>query len=99
MQKAYWISAAFACALVPSGTFADGHSTQTGPRIYPFHSAENHCPTGLQPITINGVICCGTPNQKMTYQQALAHPAPKRHVRRVARRADCPIGTKGCTYD
>lgn len=71
----------------------------TGPRIYAYHTA-NYCPTGLQPVTINGTTCCGVPNQTMSYKHALAHPvAKKRHVHRVAKRSSCPVGTKGCTFD
>ncbi len=71
----------------------------TGPKIYAYHTA-NYCPTGLQPITINGTTCCGVPNQDISYAQALSHPvSKKRHVHRVAKRADCPVGTKGCTFD
>ncbi len=76
------------------------------PKIYAYPSGANYCPAGLQPITISGVICCGTPNQSMTYAQVKAHPAPraKRHVHRVVKprrsaRAHCPVGAKGCTYD
>lgn len=70
-------------------------------RIYPYHSEENYCPAGLQPVTIDGVICCGNPNQHVSYQDAMSHPV------RVERHAvyakpvnmadlDCAIGTKGC---
>ena len=31
-------------------------------RIYRYDSAANYSPTGLQPITISGVICCGKLN-------------------------------------
>jgi hypothetical protein len=71
-------------------------------KIYPYHGA-NYCPAGLQPITISGVICCGTPNQSMSYQQVMAHPMPKkRHVKkRVHRvksaRVRCEAGSKGCS--
>jgi len=52
--------------------------------IYAYQT-ENFCPAGLQPITISGVICCGTPNQHVSYAQMMQHPAPKRvhKVRRV----------------
>ncbi len=72
------------------------------PKIYPYHAA-NYCPAGLQPIQIAGVICCGQPNQHMTYNQALAHPVAKkkRHkVKRVVHRSarpTCQAGTKGCS--
>ncbi len=75
---------------------ADGHSA-SGPKIYPYKAAHNFCPAGLQPVTISGVICCGTPNTNMSYQHAMMHPAKKvrRHVRRIDP-LDCPIGEKGC---
>lgn len=71
-------------------------------KIYAYQGA-NYCPAGLQPITISGVICCGTPNQSMSYQQALAHPVKKRHVkkktyRKRSARVQCSAGTKGCDY-
>lgn len=65
------------------------------PKIYAYPSSANYCPVNLQPVTINGVICCGTPNQTMTYSQVMQHPVQ----RRKASTYDCPIGTKGCTYD
>lgn len=69
-------------------------------KIYPYAASANYCPAGLQPITISGVICCGTPNQHMSYQQALAHPVKKRHKARYVHRSarpSCQPGTKGCT--
>ena len=67
-----------------------------GVRIYPYDSTENYCPTGLQPVSIAGVICCGTPNQSMTYQQVMRHPVPKRQVRQSRPASICPEGVKGC---
>ena len=51
-------------------------------KIYPYKTHENYCPTGLQPVSINGVICCGKSNQHISYQSAMAHPVAKkkRHV-------------------
>lgn len=46
-------------------------------KIYPYHGA-NYCPAGFQPVQINGVICCGNPNQSHSYSQMLAHPMPKK---------------------
>ena len=73
------------------------------PKIYAYHGA-NYCPAGFQPVQINGVICCGKPNQHGSYSQALAHPMPKKkHVVRkkhrpvYSARAHCPVGTKGCS--
>lgn len=69
-------------------------------KIYPYHG-KNYCPAGLQPVTISGVICCGTPNQSMSYQKVMMNAAkrhkPKRHTHRVKSTYDCPIGTKGCS--
>ncbi len=73
-----------------------------GPRVYAYQSGANYCPTGLQPVSLNGVICCGQPNQAQSYQQVMAHPVRKkiRHHRatQVSARAhlDCPVGAKGC---
>ncbi len=65
-------------------------------RIYPYASNENFCPAGLQPITISGVICCGTPNTSHTYQQVMAHPVKKKtHYARQSRAVDtCREGEK-----
>ena len=41
------------------------------PKIYAYPSSANYCPAGLQPITISGVICCGTPNTSTSYQHQL----------------------------
>ncbi len=70
-------------------------------KIYPYHAA-NYCPAGYQPIVISGVICCGQPNQHISYSQMMAHPVAKkkrhkvRHVVRSAR-PTCQPGTKGCS--
>lgn len=69
-------------------------------KIYPYHG-ENFCPAGLQPITISGVVCCGQPNQNISYQQAKMTAAPRHKVRRSykPKQSSCPVGTKGCTFD
>ena len=66
--------------------------------IYAYGGAPNYCPAGLQPVVVGGVICCGSPNQSMTYQQANAHPVRKarKKVRRVAS-TYCAEGMKGCS--
>lgn len=73
----------------------------SGPRIYAYKSQANYCPAGLQPVTIDGTICCGVPNQTQSYQQVMSTGKQKRYVQRAraVRRADCPVGTKGCTFD
>lgn len=61
--------------------------------VYPYASAANYCPTGLQPVSHDGTVSCGTPNQEITYQQATSEP---RRRTRYGGRADCAIGEKGC---
>lgn len=69
-------------------------------KIYPYASGENFCPNGLQPITISGVICCGTPNTDQSYQSAMAHSAQKARKTRSMRKTrmvdTCAEGVKGC---
>ena len=64
-------------------------------KIYPYHAAENFCPAGLQPVTMDGTICCGKPNQTMSYQAMMRHGTAKRHISQP--KQDCPLGTKGCS--
>jgi len=64
-------------------------------KIYPYATSVNYCPSGLQPITLNGVICCGQPNQSMSYQQVMRHHTRARKY--TARTSSCPEGTKGCS--
>lgn len=76
---------------------ADAHE------IYPVKSAHNFCPSGLQPVTIDGSISCGTPTTTVSYHSMMAHPAPTRkahkrvhHTRHHAAPTACPPGMKGC---
>jgi hypothetical protein len=82
---------------VTNGSYAAQASSQ-GARIY-HHYGENFCPAGLQPVTISGVICCGQPNQGISYQQAMMTSAPRHKVKRYKPQSNCAVGTKGCTYD
>lgn len=68
-------------------------------KIYPYHARANYCPAGLQPIQIDGVICCGTPNQTISYAQAKAHPVARKTARVAGRKLVCPVGEKGCFYE
>lgn len=68
---------------------------------YPYATSENYCPSGLQPIVMGGVVCCGTPTRSVSYQSMMRHPVTK--VRKIVRRASyaprravCPVGEKGC---
>lgn len=49
-------------------------------KLFPYPAKENYCPAGLQPIQLGGVICCGVPNQAVTYSQYQAHPVTKRRA-------------------
>jgi len=70
--------------------------------VYPYASSANYCPAGLQPVTTNGIICCGKPTANQSYQAAMRHPVTKvrkvRHVVKTIQRARivCPVGEKGC---
>ena len=87
------ITAAAAFALLGTGAaLAQSHG---GPKIYAYHSQHNFCPAGLQPVTMDGTICCGVPNQSMSYQSVMAHPKKRKHRVRAVQ-LDCPIGEKGC---
>ncbi|WP_372610011.1 hypothetical protein [Aquicoccus sp.] len=66
--------------------------------VFAYETSQNHCPAGLRPVVMGGVISCGTPNHGMSYQAAMAHPGQAgqtRHARRVADRY-CAEGMKGC---
>jgi hypothetical protein len=87
----------FAAAALTLATAVPGAAMDA--KLYPYHSKENYCPSGLQPVVMGGVVCCGQPNQSMTYAQVKQHPVAKRKVHRAATRSGrlvCPIGEKGC---
>ena len=90
-------SALWAAALA-AGALTAG-AAQAEMKIYPYGGhTPNYCPAGLQPVVVGGVICCGKPNTGMSYQQVMAHPAPKKVKKRhYSARAHCPEGTKGCS--
>lgn len=76
-----------------------GAMAQAG-ELYPYPTQENYCPAGLQPVTMGGVVCCGKPTTNVTYSQMMQHPAPKKrkvHKAQYSARADCQVGTKGCS--
>jgi len=53
---------------------APAPASNGGPRIYAVGSSESYCPSGLQPVTIDGAIGCGTPNQSVSYESMKSHP-------------------------
>jgi len=87
----YKTPVAVALALALQG----GAALAGGPGIYAYEGTANYCPAGLQPVSINGVICCGTPNRAESYQQAKQHPVTRIRSAR-ARYYECLPGMKGC---
>lgn len=61
--------------------------------VFPVRTAHNYCPAGTQPVTYNGVVCCGVPNQSIPYRQAMHEGAPRARPRAAE---ICPEGVKGC---
>ncbi|KMW56276.1 hypothetical protein AIOL_001228 [Candidatus Rhodobacter oscarellae] len=41
--------------------------------VYAYKTKHNYCPTGLQPVVVGGVICCGTPNGHYESHSASSH--------------------------
>ena len=93
--------------ILPSILTAAALVTASAPAIadsmkyYPYHG-HNFCPAGLQPISMGGVICCGTPNTHVTYREMMRHPV-RSHSQPVAfldkgqvRSPVCQEGQKGC---
>jgi len=66
-----------------------------GPGIHPYEGTANYCPAGLQPVSVDGVIGCGTPDRAQSYQQARQHPVTRARSAR-ARYGECTPGVKGC---
>lgn len=90
MHVAKTLAAGLAAALIAGPAAAEGLN------VYAVESRENFCPAGLQPVTADGTICCGTPNQSQTYHEAMRHPAPKRVSHQAGQASTCAEGQKGC---
>lgn len=59
----------------PVLAWSDNNMTQPASNemaVWAYPSAANYCPAGLQPVSVGGVICCGTP----THYGYKSHPAP-----------------------
>lgn len=87
-------------AVVASLSVAAAPALADSMKYYPYHG-KNFCPAGLQPISVGGVICCGTPNTHATYREIMQHPvshAPTAFLDKgeVAQTAVCEEGQKGC---
>ena len=95
MKTTKMLIAAGLAAVVAAPAMAEG------PQIYHYETQENYCPQGLQPIAMNGVICCGKPNQSQSWQQVMRHPVSqsktvKQNGRVKSARVSCRAGVKGC---
>ncbi len=69
------ISSVFSAAVIALGLgAAPVLAGATDPvKVYPYQTSENFCPAGLQPVSVSGVISCGTPTETVSYQQAMRH--------------------------
>lgn len=87
-------------AAVAAAFWAPG-SAAAEPRVFPYEGVANHCPAGQQPVSMDGVICCGVPNQTVSYQAMMRHGSTARpRMTRVSSANSygtiCPEGQKGC---
>lgn len=102
------LMAAATLALTGTAAFAGGdaytgdaaHNPNSNVLVHSYAGA-NYCPQGLQPVTIGGVVCCGTPNAGAYYNA----PGKKRVVHKVRTRTvyrtalpDAVEGEKGVIY-
>ena len=98
MKRIYSLAAALALAAAPATAQTwSSNAPKIGPvnqpegmLIHPYPSKANYCPSGLQPITMGGVICCGTPNTGEAYYNRAGG------VRR-SHSSSCPEGVMGCS--
>lgn len=77
--------------------FAASPAAASDVTLYAYPTSENYCPAGLQPIVLNGVICCGRPTTHVSYHQVMKHPHRAKKKRHYSARTHCPEGTKGCS--
>ena len=98
---------AAAAALTVSGSAAlawgdmymgDGTNDPNSNMLIHSYNAPNHCPAGLQPVMVGGVICCGTPNAGAYVDRPGKVRRIKAHTHRAAPRAYAPVGEKGVVY-
>lgn len=98
MKKLFCIATAIAVSAAPvmAQTWSS-NAPNIGPvnqpegvMIHPYPASANYCPTGLQPVTIGGVVCCGTPTTSETYYNRAGTS------KRRAYSSSCPAGVKGC---
>ncbi|WP_043843140.1 hypothetical protein [Roseivivax marinus] len=78
-----------------------GEATNDPNSDFMIHSypAANHCPQGLQPVVLGGVISCGTPDAGPYINRAGGHATPTRaHRSYGASGAYAVEGEKGVVY-
>ncbi len=97
------LAAAAALTVTGSAAFAwgdmyMGDTTNDPNSNFLVHSygAPNHCPAGLQPVMMGGVICCGEPNAGAYVDRPGKVHKPKRVHHRPAPRVI--VGEKGVVY-
>lgn len=102
--KAVTLAAAFVAASA-TGALAwgdmymgDGTNNPNSGKIFPYAAKANYCPAGLQPIVMNGVICCGTPTTTEHYYNAPVKKKRVYHKKSHKPRVYAPAGTKGVVY-
>jgi hypothetical protein len=101
------VTCAAALAISASGSAAlawgdmymgDGTNDPNSNMLIHAYPAANYCPQGLQPVSVGGVICCGTPNAGAYVDR----PGKARHhaVSKPRHRptAYAPVGEKGVVY-
>lgn len=64
------------------------HNPNSNVLIHAYPASANYCPNGLQPVSMGGVICCGTPNAGAYVNRAGGAP-------RYSASVYAPEGTKG----
>lgn len=91
-------AAALALSAAPALAWDDSykgdatHNPNSNVLMHSVPNVENNCPTGLQPVMMGGVICCGEPNAGPYVNRA---GGSKRYVGKTHRHAYAPVGEKG----
>ncbi len=96
MKRAFYVAGVLAMLAAPTWAQTwSSNAPQIGPvnqpegvMIHPYPASANYCPSGLQPITLGGVICCGTPTTSEPFYNRAG--GKKRY------QMTCAEGQKGC---
>ena len=99
------LAAAFALPVTGGAALAWGdmymgdgtHNPNSNMLIHAYPAAD-HCPQGLQPVMVGGVICCGTPNAGAYIDRPgkVRHSHAPKHSHKPA--AYAPVGEKGVVF-